>query len=69
MPRVLIVDDDRGFRSLLTRLCEEEGCGSVAVGTAEEALYSLENHAFDLAIIDLHLPGKSGAELAWFSRE
>ena len=65
MTRVLIVDDDPGFRELLGRLCQGEGLEPVAVATVDEALYALEKHPFALAIVDLCLPGASGAELAW----
>jgi DNA-binding response OmpR family regulator len=67
--RILIVDDDPGVRSLFKAiLCDEESlCATFA--SAEEALEAMAADRFDLAIVDLRLPGKSGAELAWEMRK
>jgi len=63
--RILVVDDDPAIRRLFEVLLGGEGNLCTAVGTAEDGLEAAEEHAFDLAIFDLHLPGMSGAEAAF----
>lgn len=62
---LLIVDDHAvvrvGLASLLNAQPDLEVTG--AVGTVAEALAQLRNRAFDLVILDVGLPGKSGWDL------
>ena len=60
---ILIVDDDRGIRDLLKEFFEKRGLrASVAADSIEtEAL--LKNASFDLIVLDIMLPGKSGLEM------
>lgn len=64
--RVLIVDDDPDTRQMLTELFEGEKLETVAVGSGEEALEEVQSKRFDLFLIDIMLPGKHGAEVAWY---
>ena len=61
--RVLLVDDERESRAVLTAFLSLEGVQVVAVATAEEALMRLHDRPFDLVIADLGLPGASGFDL------
>lgn len=65
-PRCLVVDDDSGTRELLCNLVEPEGLECVALETGEDALEEVQTRRFDLFIIDIMLPGKHGAEVAWY---
>ncbi|MBL8492350.1 MAG: sigma-54-dependent Fis family transcriptional regulator [Rhodocyclaceae bacterium] len=57
---VLVVDDEPGMVSFLSRALEER-CGEVATaGSVEEAEKLLAHRHFDLIILDISLPGKSG---------
>ena len=59
---VLVVDDEDGMRNFLQRALESR-CGLVqSVGSAEEGMALLERSHFDLIILDIALPGKSGLE-------
>lgn len=60
--RLLIVEDDRELRAGLTALLQQSGYEVDATGDGREALSLLE-HDYDLAIIDLMLPGMSGLML------
>ena len=64
-PRVLVVDDDAAVRRAAVRMLTHLGCEVVAVEGAEQALCALadEPSKLDLAMIDLSMPGVSGAEL------
>jgi DNA-binding NtrC family response regulator len=63
MERILVVEDDATFRSLLKTILTGEGYEVVDVYEAEQALEVLHCREFDLVISDLRMPGKSGMEL------
>jgi DNA-binding response OmpR family regulator len=58
--RVLLVEDERHIRDLVQLHLGLEGCATTAVGNGEEALALLREHAFDLVVLDLMLPGLDG---------
>lgn len=59
--RIAIVDDHLLFAEGLKALIEEKKLGSCAIyQDGEEALQEIPGGSFDLAIVDLHLPGMSG---------
>ena len=62
--RVLVVDDEPGIRSLLAKVLSRAGGSCEMAGTAEEALIRLARERFDIAILDLRLPGMDGLTLA-----
>jgi two-component system invasion response regulator UvrY len=63
--RVLIVDDHaivrRGLKALLSEQFPEAAFGEAS--DAREALEQLRKHAWDVALLDITLPGKSGLDL------
>lgn len=61
---VLIVDDEPSIRDLLTRWAASLGLESATAATAEEAIETLNARHYDLAIIDVMMPGKNGLWLA-----
>src|SRR5262245_22774790 len=61
--RLLIVDDDEQLRQTLTRRFERTGMIVTAADSAEAAEALLSHERFDVALLDLHLPGRSGLEL------
>lgn len=62
--RVLIVDDEPGVRSLLGKILNRAGSVCEMAGTAEEALERVDREQFDIALLDVHLPGMDGLSLA-----
>jgi DNA-binding NtrC family response regulator len=62
-PRLLIVDDDDQLRETLARRFERQGMTVRAAGRPDEALAQAAQTRFDLALLDLHLPGMSGVDL------
>ncbi len=68
--RILIADDEKNIRESLQRLLELERMEVFSVQDGLDAKRALENQKFDLAIIDLKMPGLSGQELLeWIGRE
>jgi len=62
--RVLIVDDERAVREMLTDVMAELGAMAIAARSATEAMAAFEPDAFDLVVLDQSLPGTQGDELA-----
>ena len=63
-PHLLVVDDDRRIRDLLSRFLLAEGYRVTTAETAAEARIRLEGLRFDLLILDVMMPGETGFELA-----
>jgi two-component system, OmpR family, alkaline phosphatase synthesis response regulator PhoP len=64
MPRVLVVEDDRGVRDVVRIALESEGMDVEVASSGEAALKLLgPSHPFDLAILDIMLPGVDGITL------
>jgi two-component system CheB/CheR fusion protein len=64
MSRVLIVEDNADVRSMLHTLLELEGHEVQEAADGSQGLGSLTNGAFDVALIDIGLPGIDGYEVA-----
>jgi diguanylate cyclase (GGDEF)-like protein/PAS domain S-box-containing protein len=60
---IMIVDDGAMDRKVLETLLRPEGYLTVAVGSGEEALASVAQHAPDLILIDYMMPGMDGCAL------
>jgi phosphoserine phosphatase RsbU/P len=60
--RILIVDDSRGQRRLLSLALQRSGYLVAEAGTGEEALHLCRTTDFDLVISDWMMPGMSGLE-------
>jgi DNA-binding response OmpR family regulator len=70
MSRILIVEDEAHLAQGLRFNLQEEGHEAEVAGDGEEALARLDSGAhFDVMILDVMLPGKSGFEVASFLRE
>jgi two-component system phosphate regulon response regulator OmpR len=63
-PHLLIVDDDRRIRDLLSRFLASEGYRVTTADNAGEARAKLDGLRFDLLILDVMMPGETGFDLA-----
>jgi two-component system, OmpR family, phosphate regulon response regulator OmpR len=63
-PHLLVVDDDRRIRVLLSRFLAAEGYRVTTAETAAEARLKLDGLSFDLLILDVMMPGETGFQLA-----
>ena len=60
---IVLVEDNDSFREVLAEELGLTGFHVHPVPDAESALLEVDNRRFDVAIVDLNLPGISGAEL------
>jgi two-component system invasion response regulator UvrY len=68
--RILLIDDHAILRAGLKRiLMEDLGAEVGEAGDADEALRELKNGAWDVVLLDISLPGRSGLDLLPLIRE
>lgn len=60
---LLVVDDDRDIRELLTDYLTRNGFRATAVADGRAMRAALAAHAFDLVVLDVMLPGEDGLTL------
>ncbi len=63
MARVLLVDDETGFREALGEMLVAAGHSAHGCGSAEQALETLRKEEFDVLLTDLRMPGCGGLPL------
>jgi len=62
-PHILIVDDDREIRDLLSRFLVKHGLRVTSAADGREMARALDAGAIDLIVLDLMLPGDDGLTL------
>lgn len=62
-PTILVVDDDKGFRTLMTTILERAGYATTEVATGEEAIDVAHGERPALVLLDVKLPGIHGYEV------
>jgi len=67
--RILVVDDDRNFVTLLAETLRRTGYEVSSAESAEEALAAAATAPPDLAVLDIRMPGPSGLELGALLRD
>jgi len=67
-PHLLLVEDERSIREPLVRFLAKENFRVTAVEDAASARDLLPDAAFDLAVIDIMMPGEDGLSLTRFIR-
>jgi two-component system phosphate regulon response regulator OmpR len=63
-PHLLVVDDDRRIRDLLSRFLTGEGYRVTTADNAKDARAKLTGLSFDMLVLDVMMPGETGFELA-----
>jgi two-component system response regulator AtoC len=61
--RLLVVDDDRAMREMLSSLFKERGLSVEDAASADAALARAAEQDFDVVLSDVRMPGLSGVEL------
>jgi C4-dicarboxylate-specific signal transduction histidine kinase len=60
--RLLLVDDEEGFRKAIARRLERRGFVQIQASSGEECLEILDREAVDVVVLDVKMPGISGIE-------
>jgi two-component system phosphate regulon response regulator OmpR len=68
-PHVLVVDDDRRLRELLSRFLGDNGYRVSAAANAADAAARLAHITFDALVLDVMMPGENGFDFARRLRE
>jgi len=66
---ILVVDDDDGIRFLVKKYLNENKFLVTTASNAEEALEKINIIKFDLIVLDIMMPGKSGLEFITENKE
>jgi two-component system, OmpR family, copper resistance phosphate regulon response regulator CusR len=61
--RVLIVEDERKLAQVLSSALQAENYDTVVAATGEDGFYRANAELFDVVVLDLMLPGRSGLEI------
>ena len=67
--RILVVDDEAVVRESLSEWFEEDGHAVQTASDAQDALRHLKQSPWDLALVDIKMPGMDGLELQRRMRE
>lgn len=67
--RILVVEDEPGLRMVVESEVARAGYDVGSVSNGLDAIAKLSKEKFDLTILDVTLPGKSGLEVLKFIRE
>lgn len=69
MARILVVDDDQGFRLSTAALLQDEGHEVHEAEDASAAASALEKKRFDIVLMDLRMPGLDGIDFTEVLRQ
>jgi two-component system response regulator PilR (NtrC family) len=61
--KILVVDDEPGMREFLEIMLEKDGYIVETAADGSKAIDKIENTLFDLAIVDIQMPGMNGIEV------
>lgn len=66
---VLVVEDNADLRDALRRYLQSHGFKVTAVDSTEDGIDAVDEQQFDIALIDINLPGKSGFSMIEYINE
>jgi DNA-binding NtrC family response regulator len=61
--RILVIDDDEGIRKVISTALNDESYITDTASNGKEAIEKSRTNAYNLAIIDIHLPDMEGTQL------
>ncbi len=69
LARVLVVEDDPSVGAAIQMMLDREGCETVHAPDADIGMRAFESSRFDLAIVDIFIPGGNGLTIIARFRE
>lgn len=69
MYRVLLIEDNTDMRNALASYLRSHNYTVCAVDSTEDGIDAVDEHDFDIGLIDITLPGKSGFSMIEYIRE
>ncbi|MGF2034207.1 MAG: CHASE2 domain-containing protein [Nostoc sp. CmiVER01] len=69
VPQILIIDDDRNHRSMLSSMLQEIGCRTLEASDGKHGLQMVTEHQPDVIVLDLAMPNMDGFELMFHLQE
>ncbi len=63
LAQILIIDDNPGICEILERILSNEGHSVQSVIDGQEGVDLMNHQDFDVAIVDIFMPQKSGLEI------
>ena len=67
--RVLLVDDEKDFINALSQRLEIRDLAVTTACDGEEALRLIENHNYDVVVLDVKMPGQDGNQILKIEKE
>lgn len=67
--KILIVDDSKGVRQVVSGVLASHGFSTVSAGSVTDALAVLSNHEVDALIVDFSMPQPDGVALIYMVRQ
>ena len=64
IPRILVVDDTKAIRDILSKILSFMGYEVVVASSGNEGLNRFLKHSFELVLTDFNMPGIDGCTLA-----
>jgi DNA-binding NtrC family response regulator len=62
MPRVLVIDDDVGVRTVIKTVLERQGFAVVVAADGRSGIAAIQEQKFDVVIVDIFMPDMDGLE-------
>ena len=60
--KVLIAEDEKGLRDILSKFLEKKGFEVDLVGDGDSACRAVDGKVYDIIVLDIMMPGKNGKE-------
>lgn len=67
--KILIVEDDNDINTILSEMLRSEGYNIKSAYSGTEAIIYIEQEEWNIVLLDLMIPGKSGEEVLGYIRE
>ncbi|MDX1766029.1 MAG: response regulator transcription factor [Candidatus Saccharimonadales bacterium] len=67
--KVLVIEDNQDMREAVVRFLESEGFSVQAYSSTEDGIDAVDENKFDIGLIDINLPGKSGFSMIEYIRD